>query len=115
MTMASSPQVRLLFVEEVWTMATVEERARLLAVACPWCEAPPGAECRVRGTARQNRRRGQKGPSVLDGRCHDARWQAALGRPAKVLVDRLPPRRGTDEGRVAVLDRPEPGVEERPW
>jgi hypothetical protein len=100
-------------------MATPRERAALLAVPCPWCGAGPQSECVVRGL--RNRRRGERGPSSLDGHCHDARWQAALGRPAPVLVHRLDVlmRRGDDEdeperGSVAVLDPPR-SEGERPW
>lgn len=97
-------------------MATVEERAALLAVTCPWCGARPQSECTT--VAGRKRRRGHRGPSTLDGHCHDARWIKALGRPAPVLAGNLPPRRGYDEvgggrGSVAVAERPV--TEERPW
>lgn len=95
-------------------MATPAEIRALLATPCPWCGAWVGSECRVSGV--RNPRIGRKGPSTLDGRCHDARWQAALGRPA--LVVRVPERRvdAEDEprrGTVAVLDPP--NERERPW
>lgn len=60
-------------------MATAAEMRALLATSCPWCSAAPGEKCRVR--------RGKQYVTVttLDGESHDARWQSALGRGAKVL------------------------------
>lgn len=100
-------------------MATPRERAALLAVKCDWCGSGPGTECVIRGLSR---RRGDRGPRTLDGRCHDARWMAALGRPAPVLADRIqPPERRAagpatqTRGTTAVLDPPKEAPHDRPW
>jgi len=86
-------------------MATASEMRALLATSCPWCSASPGEKCRVR--------RGKQFVPVttLDGESHDARWQAALGRGAKVLgeADILKSQRVQ---ALAASGRPRV---ERPW
>lgn len=72
-------------------MATIEERKALLAVPCPWCGAGSNSECVSASThnlptGHTPRRVRHLRVTTLDGGCHDARWQAALGRGAKVLV-----------------------------
>lgn len=73
-------------------MATAQERAALLAVACPWCHAAPGEVCELRlrrpVPAQRSRLRVVRPPTptTLDAGCHDARWQAALGVSAQVRV-----------------------------
>ena len=63
-------------------MTTAAEMRALLAVSCPWCGAGPGTRCHAR-------RAGGAfvPPSTLAAESHDARWQAALGRPAAVIAD----------------------------
>jgi hypothetical protein len=84
-------------------VATIEERQRLLAVMCPHCHAAPGEPCGVTSAIRpldgEGGRRKQRRLSIttLDGGAHDARWQAALGRPAPVLASA--PRLGELRGR----------------
>lgn len=72
-------------------MATVEERAALLATTCPHCHAATGELCSAPIGGRPldsqgGKRRALRAPiTTLDGGCHDARWLAAVGRPAPVL------------------------------
>lgn len=72
-------------------MATADERTALLAVTCPHCSAAVGELCTAPAATRpmdsQGGMRRSLGRPVttLDGGCHDARWQTALGRPARVL------------------------------
>lgn len=74
-------------------MATHEEREALMSVSCPWCGASAGKVC-VPASSNRSRtdkvreRRGAAalGIRTLDGGCHEARWQKALGRPARTLV-----------------------------
>lgn len=107
-------------------MATIEERQKLLAIMCPHCHAAAGEPCGVAGgplplDAEGGRRRRTRRPvTTLDGGCHDARWQAALNRPAPVLVSA--PRLGELRGRPSSppeetpLAGPAPVlVGERPW
>lgn len=106
-------------------MATAQEMRALLATPCPHCGAVSGSTCRVKA-------RGRKGQvlwlpiTTLDGGCHDARWQAALGRPAAVRSDvvaarhprRVAPSPRMARGTVAVLDPPPketPDDPDRPW
>jgi hypothetical protein len=100
-------------------MATAEQRAALLRIECPWCGAGPGTPCRVRALMGR-KRGGQNRISTLDGGCHDARWQAALGVSAPVLGDVVAARRveaakEQRPGTVAVLDPPEEAPDDRPW
>jgi len=75
-------------------MVTAEERRALLAVPCPWCGAGDGEDCHVRETrtdAGKGTRRYTPIPvTTLDAGCHDARWRAALTRPAPVLTASVP-------------------------
>ena len=93
-------------------MATEQQMQALLATACPWCGVPPGRKCEVRIGSRH-----VTVPSTLDGESHEARWQAALGLPARVMSEQLAARFGWDAkpqteeevampGRVAVLEKP---------
>lgn len=75
-------------------MATSQERRALLSITCPWCGTGPGAECVAASVHRlppgmKPRRVRPARVRSLDGGCHDARWQAALGRGAKVLTGGL--------------------------
>lgn len=78
-------------------MATPAERNELLAIACPHCDAWPGARCTTsfahrRKTSRDDEARMRRvvhPPRTLDGGFHDARWQAALGRSAAVVAERV--------------------------
>lgn len=105
-------------------MATNEERQRLLAVTCPHCRAGVGEPCVVAGGPQPldseggRRRRQLRLITTLDGGCHDARWQAALNRPAPVLPSS--PRLGELRGRPSPPETPQAGpapvlVGERPW
>lgn len=98
-------------------MATRDELRKLLAVACPWCRAAVGELCSTAGTRSPEavgpRRSDRRPIRTLDGGCHDARWQRALGREAAVLAevvaaDRGVPRRRTEEPELvgAAVDRP---------
>lgn len=96
-------------------MATHEERRALLAVTCPWCGAEPGAICFIPVRARTATERSkprQTAVRSLDGGCHNARWQAALSRDAKVIVTALPETRSS---RAAGREPVAAGGVERPW
>lgn len=102
-------------------MATPEQRRALLAVACPWCRAGVGEPCGLRSredtdTEGGRRTRPVRRVTTLDGGCHDARWNAALGTAARVLpavvaakVER--PAAPAEDDRVLVGA----GPPERPW
>lgn len=98
-------------------VATREERRRLFAVACPWCGAGPGSLCRVAGVPDKVRRRSGDRVRTLDAGCHDARWQAALGRGAPVLRDVVARRVVADRAsrRATVSLLAEEAPHERPW
>lgn len=82
-------------------MATMQERRALLAHPCPWCGAGPRQEC---GTVLRN---GVRRPiTTLDGNAHDARWRAALGRTARVIM-------GRPDEDVRGSEQPVPAG--RPW
>lgn len=100
-------------------MATSEQRQKLLAVACSWCNALPGQECRTHR---------QRPVTTLDGWSHDARWRAALGVSAPVIEEavRLHQQRPVgpgddDSGPVAASEPVALGTAlaasaaERPW
>lgn len=77
-------------------MATPDERRALLAIACPHCDAWAGSLCTISFAHRRKRfrddepqRRVVRPPRTLDGGFHDARWQAALGRSADVVGERV--------------------------
>lgn len=63
-------------------MATREQLDKLMAVACPWCRAAIKEECTTGPPGKQRL------ITTLDGGCHDARWQVALGTSAPVVMDR---------------------------
>lgn len=98
-------------------MATVDERAKLLSIACPWCRAKPGEDCTT-GKDRDGKRRPV---TTLDAGCHDARWQAALGYEASVIgaavEARVPVRHAVNEEREPQLVGAGIGsaLPERPW
>lgn len=103
-------------------MATREQRARLLAVSCPWCGSAPGEVCVLRAAKRRDHEGGERRRrlpviTTLDGGCHDARWQKALGMPAPVLAAavqqlREPGSEGLPEGPA--VDEVAAGLA-RPW
>lgn len=71
-------------------MATTEQRQALLSVTCPWCLAPVGELCTLRGRVRVDDQGAKRRPparqlTTLDGGCHDARWRKALGVEAPVI------------------------------
>jgi len=65
-------------------MATTAERTALLAVTCTHCGAGTGDACYK--LSRRHGRDVRLPITTLDGGSHDARWVAALGRGAPVLV-----------------------------
>lgn len=75
-------------------MATAAQRTALLSITCPWCQVGPGQVC-VRGRHASIdqegglRRKRPQPVTVLDGGCHDARWQAAGLGTAPVVTERL--------------------------
>lgn len=69
-------------------MATVDERTALMTVTCPHCGAGPLQACFTLG--RSHGRDVRLPITTLDGGSHDARWRAALGRSAPVIVERVP-------------------------
>lgn len=82
-------------------MATSAEIKALLAVTCPWCGAKPGEKCSARFGKTTHPL------TTLDGESHDARWQSALGRGAKVTP--------TTDMLAASAARHQPPRVERPW
>jgi len=102
-------------------MATPAEMAALLAVTCPWCQAAPGHKCQARTSGRTSTLATRLALTLttLDGGCHDARWQAALGRGAAVIADAVAEARrkpDTDETReVPTSTATATAVLERPW
>src|SRR5262245_9114658 len=104
-------------------MATQAEVKALLGVACPWCEAGIGVRCNVRSGGRTGSVRAVRAAltlSTLDGGCHDARWQAALGLGARVIAEAVAEAR-RDPRKEQPVDLEQPGsatataVLERPW
>jgi len=89
-------------------MATRQQVAALMAVACPFCGSAAGEPCgrKVKG--------GVIRPHTLDGEAHDARWQRANLGGASVLsgkvVERRAPRQTPEQVLVA-----SGAVIERPW
>lgn len=81
-------------------MATAAQRAALLAIPCPWCKAAPLEECTTGPPGRRQL------ITSLDGGCHDARWQKALGVAAAVVVE--------EEGRRRIVEPPAPEPEREP-
>lgn len=106
-------------------MATIEQRQKLLGIPCPHCRAATGEACTASVQpqnldAEGGRRRQRRRPlTVLDGGCHEARWQAALGIPAPVVssAPRLAELRGrpADPPREVVAGPAPVLVGERPW
>jgi len=72
-------------------MASREELSKLLAIPCSWCHAAVGEPCSTSGIRRdgtEGPRRSDRRPiRTLDGGCHDARWQQALGVAAPVRAE----------------------------
>jgi len=72
-------------------MATRDELRALLAVTCPWCHAAAGELCSTMGVRNDQkvgpRRSDRRRIRTLDGGCHDARWNKALGTSAPVLPE----------------------------
>ena len=104
-------------------MATRAEIDALLKVACPHCGAAPDEWCSVRDrTADKHRgtRRFRPIPvTTLDGGCHDARWRAAVGRSAAVIVSdalghQTPSPDPADASLAPFRDPVAVGVD-RPW
>ncbi len=92
-------------------MATHEERAALLAVACRWCSAKPGEECHAvtTGRAARTRRHDVRRPlTTTDAGAHSLRWEDALGRTAPVLGAMVEEKRKPREVLI-------PSDQGRPW
>jgi hypothetical protein len=97
-------------------MATREQVRQLLAVPCPWCTAGVGELCSTMGHRSENavgsRRSERRFIRTLDGGCHDARWQRALGQAAPVLTQVVAEEHPREpEGAEPELV----GAVERPW
>ena len=96
-------------------MATTEQRQALLSVTCPWCLAPVGEVCTLRGRVQVDsegakRRRTPRVLTTLDGGCHDARWRKALGVEAPVIREAV-----LETQAVAPSLLVGAGAVERPW
>lgn len=95
-------------------MATAAQMRALLSVTCPHCGAGPHSYCYVKSG-------GQRKPiTSLDGRSHEARWQAALGLPARVAEGWQPPPRravrvSAQTRETVPVRRAEEAPDERPW
>lgn len=93
-------------------MVTPREREKLLGTPCPWCKARVGEDCRTASKRHLP-------ITTLDGGCHDARWQAALGQAARVVMPDEKGRRVIVEPPAAAPER-EPvmvgvALADRPW
>lgn len=102
----------------VQMMASRDEIRALLAKPCRWCRAGVGERCSTAGQRSESAegpRRSERRPiRTLDGGCHDARWQDALGRSAPVRAEAVAEVRGiTEEPAERVLVGAAPV--ERPW
>lgn len=99
-------------------MATRDQVRSLLATPCPWCAAGVNELCSTAGhrneTAVGSRRSERRMIRTLDGGCHDARWQRALGQAAPVLAAVVveehsrPQAEGAEPELVGAVDQ-------RPW